>query len=58
MRIREYIREPEYNDAASKLGLAQRFANNMSIWMSKNIGNLNKVGRFSDGTSVYEKKGK
>jgi hypothetical protein len=57
MRIREYIREPEYNEDASKLGLAQRFANNMSIWMSKNIGDLNKIGTFSNGESVYRKKG-
>jgi hypothetical protein len=58
MRIREYIREPEYNEDASKLGLAQRFTNNMSIWMDKNIGSLNKIGTFSNGESVYEKKGK
>ena len=51
-------KEDFYCSEAGKLNLANRFAHYVGKWMDVNIGDYNRVGGFSDGTSVYERKDK
>lgn len=53
MRVKDDFDSSE----AGKLNLAARMADYVGKWMDANIGDYNRVGGFSDGTSVYEKKG-
>jgi|SaaInl8_150m_RNA_FD_contig_21_2737522_length_1346_multi_31_in_0_out_0_4 hypothetical protein len=39
-------------------GLAKRNAEHIGKWMSENIGDIQKIGSFSNGEGVYERKTK
>jgi len=45
-----------YSSEAGKLNLAARMADYVGKWMDANIGDYNKVGTFSNGEGVYERK--
>ena len=50
MRVKDFDGYDDYS------GLAERFANHVGVWMEENIGDYVKLGTFSNGEAVYEKK--
>ena len=46
----------EFWDCPGKLNFANRMESYVGVWVDKTLGDYNRVGGFSDGTSVYEKK--
>ena len=50
----DYLDDEEYKQYEKD---ANERANKVGKWMEENVGDLVKVGGFSDGTSIYEIKG-
>jgi len=58
MRVSSSFDDDDWDgETRSRKNLAENFADNLGQWMSKNVGDLYKVGTFSNGESIYEGKG-
>ena len=54
-RVHASLHDDIYPEDNSLLPLAERFVDNFSDWMKKNLGSYRKVATFSNGESMYEK---